>query len=138
MLDHRPWLYASLHPSMRQSAEVGKDWLWGTRAPHNQYRIYHLIYHLLQMMFMCVLWCHAQGHSTCVEALVAWGVNVDYEIPHMGTPLYTACRCREFICARKLLDGGMSQTSRVLNHSYHIQSTKHVIIVQLFTVVVLT
>lgn len=41
-----------------------------------------------------------------MEALVAWGVDVDYEIPHMGTPLYSACRCKEFICARMLLDGG--------------------------------
>ncbi|TRY89038.1 hypothetical protein DNTS_022160 [Danionella cerebrum] len=50
----------------------------------------------------------SRGHSKCVEALVAWGVDVDYEIPHMGTPLYTACRCKEFLCARKLLDGGAS------------------------------
>lgn len=48
----------------------------------------------------------SRGYSNLVEALVEWGVDVDYEIPHMGTPLYTACRCKEFICARKLLDGG--------------------------------
>uniref|UniRef100_A0A9J8DFR7 Ankyrin repeat and SOCS box containing 5a n=1 Tax=Cyprinus carpio carpio TaxID=630221 RepID=A0A9J8DFR7_CYPCA len=42
----------------------------------------------------------------CVDALIAWAVDVDYEIPHMGTPLYSACRCKEFFCARKLLDGG--------------------------------
>ncbi|XP_067313542.1 ankyrin repeat and SOCS box protein 5 isoform X2 [Pseudorasbora parva] len=48
----------------------------------------------------------SRGYSKCVEALVAWGVDVDYEIPHMGTPLYSACRCKEFICARILLDGG--------------------------------
>ncbi|XP_043112383.1 ankyrin repeat and SOCS box protein 5 isoform X3 [Puntigrus tetrazona] len=47
-----------------------------------------------------------KGHSKCVEALIAWGVDVDYEIPHMGTPLYSACRCQEFLCVRKLLDGG--------------------------------
>ncbi len=47
-----------------------------------------------------------QGHSKCVEALIAWGVDVDYEIPHMGTPLYSACRCQEFLCTRKLLNGG--------------------------------
>lgn len=48
----------------------------------------------------------SRGYSNLVEALVEWGVDVDYEIPHMGTPLYTACQCKEFICARKLLDGG--------------------------------
>ncbi|KAG1954335.1 ankyrin repeat and SOCS box protein [Pimephales promelas] len=48
----------------------------------------------------------SMGHSKCVEALVAWGVDVDYEIPHMGTPLHSACRCKDFICARMLLDGG--------------------------------
>ncbi|KTG05990.1 hypothetical protein cypCar_00038955 [Cyprinus carpio] len=47
-----------------------------------------------------------RGHSKCVEALIAWGVDVDYEIPHMSTPLYSACRSQEFLCARKLLDGG--------------------------------
>ncbi|XP_050983936.1 ankyrin repeat and SOCS box protein 5 isoform X2 [Labeo rohita] len=48
----------------------------------------------------------SRGHSKCVEELIAWGVDVDYEIPYMGTPLYSACRCKEFLCARKLLDGG--------------------------------
>ncbi|KAA0709469.1 Ankyrin repeat and SOCS box protein 5 [Triplophysa tibetana] len=48
----------------------------------------------------------SRGHFKCLEVLVAWGVDADYEIPHMGTPLYSACRCREFLCARKLLDGG--------------------------------
>ncbi|XP_042626114.1 ankyrin repeat and SOCS box protein 5-like isoform X2 [Cyprinus carpio] len=48
----------------------------------------------------------SRGHSKCVDALIAWAVDVDYEIPHMGTPLYSACRCKEFFCARKLLDGG--------------------------------
>lgn len=48
----------------------------------------------------------SRGHSKCVEALIAWGVDVDYEIPHMGTPLYSACRCQEYLCVRKLLDGG--------------------------------
>uniref|UniRef100_A0A8C2I579 Ankyrin repeat and SOCS box containing 5a n=1 Tax=Cyprinus carpio TaxID=7962 RepID=A0A8C2I579_CYPCA len=50
---------------------------------------------------------NGQGHGNkCVDALIAWAVDVDYEIPHMGTPLYSACRCKEFFCARKLLDGG--------------------------------
>ncbi|XP_052005389.1 ankyrin repeat and SOCS box protein 5-like isoform X2 [Xyrauchen texanus] len=48
----------------------------------------------------------SRGHSKCVEALIAWSVDIDYEIPHMGTPLYTACRCKEFLCARMLLHGG--------------------------------
>ncbi|KAI2656903.1 Ankyrin repeat and SOCS box protein 5 [Labeo rohita] len=32
----------------------------------------------------------SRGHSKCVEELIAWGVDVDYEIPYMGTPLYSA------------------------------------------------
>ncbi|XP_016407919.1 ankyrin repeat and SOCS box protein 5-like isoform X2 [Sinocyclocheilus rhinocerous] len=62
----------------------------------------------------------SRGHSKCVEALIAWGVDVDYEIPHMGTPLYSACRCQEFLCARKLLDGGAN-----VQRGTHLESPLH-------------
>lgn len=46
------------------------------------------------------------GHYGCVEALVTWGADVDMDIPHLGTALYTACVCQELECARKLLREG--------------------------------
>lgn len=46
------------------------------------------------------------GKAACVEALLAWGADVDYEIPHLGTPLYIACVSQELQCTRTLLDGG--------------------------------
>lgn len=46
------------------------------------------------------------GHYGCVEALVTWGADVDMDIPHMGTALYTACVCQELECARTLLREG--------------------------------
>lgn len=41
-----------------------------------------------------------------MEALVTWGADVDVDIPHLGTALYTACVCQELECARKLLREG--------------------------------
>lgn len=46
------------------------------------------------------------GHYGCVEVLVTWGADVDTDIPHLGTALYTACVCQELECARKLLREG--------------------------------
>ncbi|XP_040031011.1 ankyrin repeat and SOCS box protein 5 isoform X2 [Gasterosteus aculeatus] len=45
----------------------------------------------------------SKGHYGCVEALVSWGADVDVDIPHLGTALYTACVCQELECARRLL-----------------------------------
>jgi len=49
---------------------------------------------------------YSAGHYGCVEALVTWGADVDMDIPHLGTALYTACVCQELQCARKLLREG--------------------------------
>ena len=46
------------------------------------------------------------GHYGCVEALLTWGADVDMDIPHLGTALYTACICQELECASKLLREG--------------------------------
>lgn len=46
------------------------------------------------------------GHYGCVEALLTWGADVDMDIPHLGTALYTACICQELECAGKLLREG--------------------------------
>ncbi|XP_017548869.1 ankyrin repeat and SOCS box protein 5 isoform X2 [Pygocentrus nattereri] len=62
----------------------------------------------------------SRGHSQCVEVLISWGADVDYETRNMGTPLYTSCRCREFVCARKLLDGGANvQRGRLMETPLH-------------------
>lgn len=37
---------------------------------------------------------------------MTWGADVDMDIPHLGTALYTACVCQELECARKLLREG--------------------------------
>ncbi|XP_026869988.2 ankyrin repeat and SOCS box protein 5 isoform X2 [Electrophorus electricus] len=67
----------------------------------------------------------SRGHSQCVEVLIAWGIDVDYETRNMGTPLYTSCLCREFVCARKLLDGGANvQRGRLMESPLHAAARK--------------
>lgn len=62
----------------------------------------------------------SRGHSRCVEALVIWGADVDMDIPHLGTPLHTACVCQEVECARKLLrEGAHVQRGRYLESPLH-------------------
>ncbi|XP_056295585.1 ankyrin repeat and SOCS box protein 5 [Pseudoliparis swirei] len=61
-----------------------------------------------------------KGHYGCVEALVTWGADVDMDIPHLGTALYTACVCQELQCARKLLREGASvQKGKSLESPLH-------------------
>ncbi|KAK1791932.1 hypothetical protein P4O66_013193 [Electrophorus voltai] len=66
-----------------------------------------------------------KGRSTCVEALIAWGADVDYNIPHLGTPLYIACISQELECTRTLLDGGANvQKGRFLETPLHAAAQK--------------
>lgn len=70
------------------------------------------------------------GHYGCVEALVTWGADVDMDIPHLGTALYTACVCQELECARKLLREGQRAapcyfTSPYRRANTHTQIHKH-------------
>lgn len=62
------------------------------------------------------------GHYGCVEALVTWGADVDMDIPHLGTALYTACVCQELECARKLLREGQLTAQC---GSLHLYADKH-------------
>lgn len=48
------------------------------------------------------------GHSECLEVLLSWGIDVDQDLPHLGTPLYVACVSQQIHCIRKLLYAGMS------------------------------
>uniref|UniRef100_A0A8C6TJY3 Ankyrin repeat and SOCS box containing 5a n=1 Tax=Neogobius melanostomus TaxID=47308 RepID=A0A8C6TJY3_9GOBI len=67
----------------------------------------------------------SKGHYGCVEALVTWGTDVDMDIPHLGTPLYTACVCQELECARKLLrEGANVQKGRSLDSPLHAAAEK--------------
>lgn len=60
-----------------------------------------------------------QGHFGCMEVLLTWGTDVDMDIPHLGTPLYTACVCQELECARKLLREGMLRAGETFSISRH-------------------
>ncbi|KAK7922216.1 hypothetical protein WMY93_009118 [Mugilogobius chulae] len=67
----------------------------------------------------------SKGHYGCVEALVTWGADVDMDIPHLGTALYTACVCQELECARKLLrEGANVQKGRCLDSPLHAAAEK--------------
>ncbi|XP_029962987.1 ankyrin repeat and SOCS box protein 5 [Salarias fasciatus] len=67
----------------------------------------------------------SKGHYGCVEALVTWGADVDMDIPHLGTALYTACVCQELECARKLLrEGANVQKGRSLDSPLHAAAEK--------------
>uniref|UniRef100_A0A668A0U9 Ankyrin repeat and SOCS box containing 5a n=1 Tax=Myripristis murdjan TaxID=586833 RepID=A0A668A0U9_9TELE len=67
----------------------------------------------------------SKGHSGCVEALVTWGADVDMDIPHLGTALYTACVCQELECARKLLrEGANVQKGKSLESPLHAAAEK--------------
>lgn len=44
----------------------------------------------------------------CIEALVAYGANINHNISHLGTPLYLACEKQQLACVKKLLESGKS------------------------------
>ncbi|XP_026978319.1 ankyrin repeat and SOCS box protein 5 [Sagmatias obliquidens] len=48
----------------------------------------------------------SKGHHECLEILISWGIDVDQDIPHLGTPLYVASMSQQFHCIRKLLYAG--------------------------------
>ncbi|XP_036407498.1 ankyrin repeat and SOCS box protein 5-like isoform X2 [Megalops cyprinoides] len=67
----------------------------------------------------------SKGKSACVEALLTWGADVDYDIPHLGTPLFIACMSKELQCTRKLLDGGANvQKGKFLETPLHVAAQK--------------
>ncbi|KAA0722183.1 Ankyrin repeat and SOCS box protein 5 [Triplophysa tibetana] len=70
--------------------------------------------------------CHLHwSRAACVEALISWGADVDYDIPHLGTPLYIACISRELQCTQTLLDGGANvQKGRFLDTPLHAAAQK--------------
>lgn len=49
-----------------------------------------------------------RGHRECMEILLANNVNIDQEVPQLGTPLYVACTHQRVDCVKKLLELGAS------------------------------
>ncbi|XP_065756694.1 ankyrin repeat and SOCS box protein 11 isoform X2 [Phocoena phocoena] len=47
-----------------------------------------------------------RGNRECMEILLANNVNIDQEVPHLGTPLYVACTYQRLDCVKKLLELG--------------------------------
>ncbi|XP_058514941.1 ankyrin repeat and SOCS box protein 11 isoform X2 [Ochotona princeps] len=47
-----------------------------------------------------------RGHRECMEILLANNVNIDHEVPQLGTPLYVACNYQRVDCVKKLLELG--------------------------------
>uniref|UniRef100_A0A6I8QGQ4 Ankyrin repeat and SOCS box containing 5 n=1 Tax=Xenopus tropicalis TaxID=8364 RepID=A0A6I8QGQ4_XENTR len=59
-------------------------------------------------------------HSECLDVLISWGIDVDQDIPHLGTPLYVACKGQQISCVRKLLYAGANvQQGRHLDTPLH-------------------
>ncbi|XP_059830281.1 ankyrin repeat and SOCS box protein 5b isoform X2 [Hypanus sabinus] len=48
----------------------------------------------------------SKGHSECIQVLISWGVDIDLDISHQGTPLYVACVHQQYFCIKKLLHAG--------------------------------
>lgn len=46
-----------------------------------------------------------------MEILLANNVNIDQEVPQLGTPLYVACAYQRVDCVKKLLELGNFQKS---------------------------
>ncbi|XP_044874313.1 ankyrin repeat and SOCS box protein 5 isoform X4 [Mauremys mutica] len=62
----------------------------------------------------------SRGHSECLEVLISWGIDVDQDIPHLGTPLYVACVSQQIHCIRKLLYAGANvQKGKYLDTPLH-------------------
>ncbi|CAM4484649.1 unnamed protein product [Leuciscus chuanchicus] len=67
----------------------------------------------------------SKGRAACIESLISWGADVDYDIPHLGTPLYIACVSQQLQCTQKLLDGGANvQKGRFLDTPLHAAAQK--------------
>uniref|UniRef100_A0A672N978 Ankyrin repeat and SOCS box containing 5b n=1 Tax=Sinocyclocheilus grahami TaxID=75366 RepID=A0A672N978_SINGR len=67
----------------------------------------------------------SKGQAACIESLISWGADVDFDIPHLGTPIYIACVSRELQCTQKLLDGGANvQKGRFLDTPLHAAAQK--------------
>jgi hypothetical protein len=68
-----------------------------------------VVSHAKRSCALCFLLFGAAGHMECIDSLVAHGGNIDYNIIHLGTPLYVACQNQQIACAKKLLESGKTK-----------------------------
>ncbi|XP_043315527.1 ankyrin repeat and SOCS box protein 11 isoform X4 [Cervus canadensis] len=61
-----------------------------------------------------------RGNRECMEILLANNVNIDQEVPHLGTPLYVACTYQRLDCVKKLLELGAN-----VNHGQWLDTPLH-------------
>nr|XP_033798761.1 ankyrin repeat and SOCS box protein 5 isoform X5 [Geotrypetes seraphini] len=62
----------------------------------------------------------SKGHSECLDVLISWGIDVDQDIPHLGSPLYVACKSQQIHCIKRLLHAGANvQKGRHLDTPLH-------------------
>ncbi|KAM9667495.1 ankyrin repeat and SOCS box protein 11 isoform 2-T2 [Dama dama] len=61
-----------------------------------------------------------RGNRECMEILLANNVNIDQEVPHLGTPLYVACIYQRLDCVKKLLELGAN-----VNHGQWLDTPLH-------------
>ncbi|XP_053311250.1 ankyrin repeat and SOCS box protein 5 isoform X2 [Spea bombifrons] len=62
----------------------------------------------------------SKGHCECLDVLISRGIDVDQDIPHLGTALYVACKGQQITCVRKLLHAGANvQRGRHLDTPLH-------------------
>ncbi|XP_007889839.1 ankyrin repeat and SOCS box protein 11 [Callorhinchus milii] len=67
-----------------------------------------------------------KGHRDCLEILLGHGVDIDQEVPHLGTPLYMACDFQQTECVRKLLVLGASvDTGRYMDSPLHAAARRN-------------
>ncbi|NXT27978.1 ASB5 protein, partial [Syrrhaptes paradoxus] len=63
----------------------------------------------------------SRGHSECLEVLISWGIDVDQDLPHLGTPLYVACVSQQIHCIRKLLYAGIHTNLKNVNFFFFLE-----------------
>ncbi|KAI3352430.1 hypothetical protein L3Q82_005192 [Scortum barcoo] len=56
----------------------------------------------------CTLHSAGTGNSQCVESLLSHGADPDYEVSHLGSPLYMSCLHQHTACSKILLHRGAS------------------------------
>ena len=53
-----------------------------------------------------IIVCACAGSSQCVESLLCHGADPDYEVSHLGSPLYMSCLHQHTACSKILLHKG--------------------------------
>uniref|UniRef100_A0A8C2F6R1 Ankyrin repeat and SOCS box protein 11 n=1 Tax=Cyprinus carpio TaxID=7962 RepID=A0A8C2F6R1_CYPCA len=68
--------------------------------------IYSSVHHPAHLQSSPLHEAAKRGHTACVELLLSHGVNVDMEVPSIGTALYCACESKATECVQSLLISG--------------------------------